>query len=200
MNNYTSNLKNPKSVLFVMLVLLLVVGSFAAYAYAQQSKNDTVAIRTIKLSTLHPKYDSVDELIAAENATFVGRGVVLDNGTVRSKVVSRTPGAPPEVSTDYKLDVQSVVKGDDTLSEITVSLLGGTVKNERYAYESFIPELKKGDIVIVFALLGDDGKYYPLAGSTAIAVQKEDGSFSLGEDTLTTTDAVTFTEQSLTRQ
>lgn len=199
MKDHTIKLKDSKSALFVILALFIVVAAFTVYTYTKQSKNDTAAIQTMELSTLHPKYTSVDELIAAKDATFVGRGIVLDNGTVRSKVVSKAPGAPPEVNTDYKLDVQSVIKGDNIPSEITISLLGGTVEDKNYVYESFIPQLKKGDTVMVFALLGDDGKYYPLAGSTAIAVQKEDGSFSLGEDTLTTAGTVTFTEQSIIR-
>lgn len=186
-------------IIITTFILVSTVAVIATVAYSMQPKKEVSVTRMVKLSPLYRTYASVNELMTAPDASFVGRVVILDDGTVRSRKIPGAPlEAPPEVNTDYRVRVESVIKGSDVPSQAVIALMGGTVQDTRYVYE-FVPRLHKGDSVIVFALKGeDDGKYYPLAGSTAVALQQKDdrSKYRLGDETLNT-GALIFTEQDL---
>lgn len=178
----------------MIIAALVAVAILAIYINAQTEIIKPDATRTMESSTLHPTYTSIDEMMKDPELSFVGRAIVADDGKVRSQIVPNAPTeAPPIVHTDYRLKVESVIFGQNIPNKITISVMGGQVEETRYLYEN-IPDLKKGDTVIVFALLGDDGKYYPLSGDTAVAIQKDDSHFTLSEGTINT-GPVTFTER-----
>lgn len=200
MNSHTLKLTQLRNILLVAGVVLLAL-LVAVIARSVQSEDKSGAADTVQLSALHPTYSSVDDITSSPEAAFVGQAVVLDEGTVRSNKIPGDPAeAPPEVHTDYTLQVTSLIHGKDTSPQITIAVMGGVVEGKRYTYEG-VPQLKKGDTIIVFASLGNDGKYYPLAGSTAIATQQQEGksTFTLSEATIPS-GKTTFSEQDLRKQ
>lgn len=200
MNKQAYKSIRTKYLILAAALLIVVMMGVAAYVISSKQTKESAVVeptRTVSLSTFHPTYASLAELVAASDTSFAGQAVVLDEGVARSeRFENDPPQAPPQVHTDFKLKVKSVVKGEGVPSEITVAMMGGTVDDTRYVYEGSVPKLKKGDVVMVFAFLGNDGKYYPLSGSTAVAVQRGDGRFTLTKDTINTGE-ITFTEADL---
>lgn len=195
MNNHTSKLANKKSALLIIVVVFVGVAT-AIGIMLMQPKPEVAVTRTVEFSALHPTYTSIKQLISADDVAYVGQATLLDDGTVRSDKVSDEPDeGPPMVETDYTLAVKSIIKGKNIPSKITISVMGGVVGDTRYLVVD-IPKLHKGDNVIVFASLGRDGKYYPLAGGSAIAIQDGSSKYSLSADVIST-GAVTFSEKDI---
>ncbi|PID33320.1 hypothetical protein CR969_01380 [Candidatus Saccharibacteria bacterium] len=176
---------------------LVVTAGVTAYVFSQVSPDnskDSPIVRTIPnpdgskvdntvaVEALHPTYDSVEQVLGEKDLKFVGKVIISDNGT---SVISKVNKYSDEttVNTEYKAKVKTVLKGKNVKDSIVLSFLGGIDGKTRYAVEG-IPQLKKGDVVMVFASLGGDGKYYPLSGGTAVAIQKPDGKFELTKYTI----------------
>src|SRR5690554_5453818 len=114
MNNRTLKFKYSRNTVIAVFVLVFGTGVAVTIQTMRTNKATTPAVNTIELSTLHPAYASVDQMISAPEADLVARAVVLDSGTVRTQTFPGTPSeAPPEVHTDYRLEVKSIVKGKD---------------------------------------------------------------------------------------
>lgn len=132
--------------------------------------------KIIQPATLHPVYGSIQELVASPDATLVAEAVVADGGRAISRRTHDDSAVPPEVRTEYALKVEQIMKGDAGHRRVTISLLGGKTRDV-WSVREGVPELKRGDRIVLVAFLGNDGKYYPLSGGTAIALQQSDASF-----------------------
>ncbi|PID32801.1 hypothetical protein CR956_00530 [Candidatus Saccharibacteria bacterium] len=150
--------------------------------------------KTIEMITDYPTYDSVEQMLKEKDLKFVGKVVISDNGMTVVRKINKDSN-DTMVDTEYKARVETVIKGKNIKDNIVLSFVGGIDSSTRYVTEG-VPQLKKDDVIIVFASLGGDGKYYPLSGSTAIAVQKSYGRFEMSKHTLNK-GSFTFTEKSL---
>lgn len=191
---------NRKSALWVLIAvsLLLAVSVFAA-TYNRSSRDEVGNIEIVPISLDHKTYGNALEL--KEDSHTVLAGVVVDDGITKRGASPGRSGdgkeIPGIVRTEYSVKVDKLYKGDtDEGKTIAVVLTGGTIDGQKYEIEG-IPQLVKGEEMLMYLSKGEDGKYYPMSGSTAIAVQKADGSYSLGEDTIGKGGDVTFTEQDL---
>lgn len=164
----------------VLLFFIVLIGLLVAYRnYAR----DGAYLQTVTLSSLHPTYESAESMLLSNDASLVAEAVVEDDGKVVSSPRSGDSSAPPRVSTIYQVKLEKIIKGNVDSKVVTLSLMGGIAEQTNYVMEG-VPRLKKGDRVVFFASHGDDGKYYPLSGSTAIALTDSSGNFSLTDATI----------------
>ena len=159
----------------IMLIGLLVI-------YRNYARNDAYS-QTVNLSTLHPVYESVGSMLLSDDASLVAEAVVADNGKVVSSPRSGDNSVPPRVNTIYQVKLEKIIKGNVDSRVVALSLMGGIAEETNYILEG-VPKLKKGDRVVFFASRGEDGKYYPLSGSTAVALVDGSGNFSLTDATI----------------
>lgn len=166
------------TILLATLVTLL----YFAIHYKTKTQVDTPT-QIVKMSTLHPTYDSVEAMIKAEDASLAAEAVVIDEGKVRSTRDVADENVPPDVHTDYRVRLTKVIKGDVDSREVVITLMGGVVDRTNYVMEG-VPRLHKGDRILVVAYHGSDGKYYPLSGSTAVSVIDNAGNYRFSGATI----------------
>ena len=180
----TRNKSYNKKMLFFLAVLSLTVLtiSLCLVSYYKSNNQVNVATRTVNISTFHSIYYSVEEMVGvmmrAEDISLIAEAVVIDNGAVRSVRDVSDESVPPDVHTDYKIRIINLMKGEAGVKEVTIALMGGVVDGVSYEIEG-APSIKKGDRIVVFAYHGRDGRYYPLSGSTAIALIDRSGNYNL---------------------
>ena len=183
-HKYNLNLTSRKKTLVLMALSLLLTAVVLSIIILNQANiNEVKSVRTVQMSTTHPVYRSVESMINAKETSLVAEAVVMDNGTVRSVRDVADENVPPDVHTDYVIELTRVIKGDARVKSATIALMGGAVNGTNYVLEG-VPTLKKGDHILVFASRGRDGKYYPLSGGTAIAKYSGRGQYSLTRETI----------------
>ena len=183
-HKYNLNLTSRKKTLVLMALSLLLTAVVLSIIILNQANiNEVKSVRTVQMSTTHPVYRSVESMINAKETSLVAEAVVMDNGTVRSVRDVADENVPPDVHTDYVIELTRVIKGDARVKSATIALMGGIEDKTNYVIEG-VPALKKGDRILVFASHGRDGKYYPLSGGTAIAKYSGRGQYSLTKETI----------------
>lgn len=184
-NRHGDSLVNKKKASILMIAALLLAVTIVLYliSFYQVNTRKNMPMRTVQMSTMHPVYGSVESMINAKETSLVAEAVVMDNGTVRSVRDVADENVPPDVHTDYVIELTRVIKGDARVKSATIALMGGIEDKTNYVIEG-VPALKKGDRILVFASHGRDGKYYPLSGGTAIAVRDDKGRYSLTKETV----------------
>ena len=184
-NRHGDSLVNKKKASILMIAVLLLAVTIVLYliSFYQVNTRKNTPMRTVQMSTMHPVYGSVESMINAKETSLVAEAVVMDNGTVRSVRDVADENVPPDVHTDYVIELTRVIKGDARVKSATIALMGGIEDKTNYVIEG-VPALKKGDRILVFASHGRDGKYYPLSGGTAIAVRDDKGRYSLTKETV----------------
>lgn len=184
-NRHGDSLVNKKKASILMIAVLLLAVTIVLYliSFYQVNTRKNMPMRTVQMSTMHPVYGSVESMINAKETSLVAEAVVMDNGTVRSVRDVADENVPPDVHTDYVIELTRVIKGDARVKSATIALMGGAVNGTNYVLEG-VPTLKKGDHILVFASRGRDGKYYPLSGGTAIAKYSGRGQYSLTRETI----------------
>lgn len=151
--------------------------------------------KSIELTPLYPSYESIDAMFDSKELSIVAKVVVIDNGvSISKKVESGLDIETNSVTTEYRVSIKRIFKGDEAAKDVTVSFMGGVSNGTRY-YVDGVPTLKKGDEIIIFASVGDDGKYYPLSASTAVAIKDQNGKFILSNHAIT--NGASFNESDL---
>jgi hypothetical protein len=112
-----------------------------------------------------------DEQSMRADADLVVAGRVVGVGTV-----SRLEPVP---LTDFRVAVDSVYKGTAT-ETITVAMTGGDTAATRYVVHG-VPALQSGHRYLFYLHRGDDGRFYPLAGSSAVGAEAA-GSFEFSTE------------------
>lgn len=154
---------NRSSTLWAVGATLLALAAVAAFSIANRGNGE---LQIIHLDADYKTYSTSAELKAAANTIF--SGTILDNGTTRDSAA--TPGVP---RTEFSVRVDRVHKGDVKNGDtVVVVLTGGTVGNRKYVFEDMdLPA--RDSSMLMYLEKGSDGKYYPLAGGTALASKKE---------------------------
>lgn len=115
-----------KKALVVATVLLATLVTLLYFAIYHKTKTQVdTPTQTVKMSTLHPTYDSVEAMIGAEDASLAAEAVVIDEGKVRSTRDVADENVPPDVHTDYRVRLAKVIKGDVDSREVVITLMGG---------------------------------------------------------------------------
>jgi|GEM_PF-6101283 len=155
--------------LILAAVALVLVGGLAV-ALNPRSPESVTHVQKISLD--HKMYASAKEL--KDDSDLIVRGTVLDNGrTVDGQPLHTEDGkeVPGTPTTEFGVKVVKTFKGTTAANEITVVLTGGVSGDTRFEAEG-MPWLAKQATTILYLHLGEDGKYYPMAGGAAIAAQK----------------------------
>lgn len=173
-----------RKIIFVTLALLVMLAALCCLAVYYEAHNRTITpMQTVKMSTFHPRYESVEAMMQAKDASLAAEAVVIDEGKVRSTRDVADENVPPDVHTDYRVRLTKVIKGDVDSREVVITLMGGVVDRTNYVMEG-VPRLHKGDRILVVAYHGSDGKYYPLSGSTALSVIDHAGNYHFTSATI----------------
>lgn len=150
-------------------------------------------MQTVHLEPFYKSYESIEELMAESDLKLAATGTVTSLKEVTKQ--DRSYPAPPIVNSDFLISIDTVVTGE-IAGDITLSVSGGVADDDKVYVSEGVPDLTVGDRILFFASLGDDGKYYPLAGSTAIAFRNDDSSYTVSEHTVTgNADRTTTIEQ-----
>ncbi|MBX6334950.1 hypothetical protein IRY61_06470 [Candidatus Saccharibacteria bacterium] len=155
----------------IVATAALAVIIFAVFVIMPDERHTASRVQKINLD--HKTYSNLKEL--EDDADVIIRGTVFDAGKtlagapLRSEDGREVPGIP---TTEFQVAVKKIYKGIVTDDQVTVVLTGGTLEGTRYEAEG-MPWLVKHSDTIMYLHLGDDGKYYPLAGGAAIALRRE---------------------------
>jgi hypothetical protein len=158
---------------FKILVPIIVVVVLAGITIAVTSSNKQVAVTHVqKVSLDHKTYSNTKEL--KDESDLVIRGTVQGDGrTIAGPPLIAEDGqeVPSTPMTEFTVTALKVFKGSLSGDQITVVLTGGVAGDTRYEVEG-MPWLSKQQNAIFYLHLGEDGKYYPMAGGAAIASKK----------------------------
>ena len=126
-NRHGDSLVNKKkaSILMIAVLLLAVTIVLCLISFYQVNTRKNTPMRTVQMSTMHPVYGSVESMINAKETSLVAEAVVMDNGTVRSVRDVADENVPPDVHTDYVIELTRVIKGDARVKSATIALMGG---------------------------------------------------------------------------
>lgn len=174
---------HKKTLVVATVLLATLVALLFLILYYKPYTQVNEPMRIIKMSTLHPVYGSMEEMMQAKDASLAAEAVVIDEGKVRSTRDVADENVPPDVHTDYRVRLTKVIKGDVDSREVVITLMGGVVDRTNYVMEG-VPRLHKGDHILVVAYHGSDGKYYPLSGSTAVSVIDNAGNYRFSGATI----------------
>lgn len=181
--NHRKSAYHKRNITMMFVILgLFSLSSGLLVVYRNYTRSDA-QLKTVHLSSLHPTYESTESMLLSSDAALIVEAVVADDGKVTASPRSGDNSAPPRVSTVYQVEVEKIIKGHIDSKTVTISLMGGIFDNTNYIKEG-VPKLRKGDRIVCFASRGDDGKYYPLSGSTAIAQIDNAGRFTLTSSTI----------------
>lgn len=181
--NYRKSIYNKRNAIIATAALALLVFLIGLFiVYRNHTASDT-QLKIVHLSSLHPTYESAESMLASNDAALVAEAVVVDDGQVIASPRSGDGSVPPRVSTVYKVELGKIIKGHVDGKMVSISLMGGIVDKANYVAEG-VPKLHRGDRVVFFASRGDDGKYYPLSGSTAIARINDSGQAVFTDETI----------------
>lgn len=151
--------------------------------------------KSVELTPLYPSYKSFDAMLDSKELSLIAKVIVVDNGvSISKKIESGLDIETNSVTTEYKVNIKRVFRGDEASKDVVVSFMGGVSNGTRY-YVDGVPSLKKGDEIVIFASVGDDGKYYPLSASTAVAIKDQNGKFILSNHAIT--NGASFNESDL---
>lgn len=143
-NRHGDSLVNKKKASILMIAALLLAVTIVLYliSFYQVNTRKNMPMRTVQMSTMHPVYGSVESMINAKETSLVAEAVVMDNGTVRSVRDVADENVPPDVHTDYVIELTRVIKGDARVKSATIALMGGIEDKTNYVIEG-VPALKK---------------------------------------------------------
>ncbi len=167
-----------KNIIITAVLFLVAVGTLTIWALKDNEPTNGHS-NTVALHVDHPTYTSLREL--EEDTEYIFIGTVRGEGKYRPE--NTQPGVKidnPIPYTDYKVDVEEVIKGKIKEISITFSQLGGIWNDTLYTVEA-LPELTAGNSYVFFALEGD-GKYGGMSGGYAVS-PIVDGKFTLKEQT-----------------
>jgi len=170
-------------VVAIILILVLELNDTQKFSTNLQNyqppTNQGDAKKTVGISLDHKTYGTTRDL--REDSTVVLIGTVLDEGTTKESPSSAISGdgmpAPGLVKTYFPVRVDKILKGEADTT-ITVVLTGGVVNDTKYIAEG-IPWPSRNNSVIMYLIKGEDGKYYPLAGGSALAIRGQDDKYIL---------------------
>jgi hypothetical protein len=164
----------------------------------QQAIAATPATDVVTLHTDHPTYQGLNNLSGGSETVI--RGTVLGAQAGDTIPFPDDPTGPrtPIPQTDYTVRVEQTHKGTVRVGQtIKVVLAGGLSGSQQFEQEG-VPVLTANTQYVFFLLNGDDTKFYPLAGGSAVATKNADGSFTLSAET-TGSDPLSFTQAQLSK-
>jgi hypothetical protein len=132
----------------------------------------------------HATFSAVNDLAAAASNVVYGTVESSQPGESTSLGVDPSTGTalPALPHTDFLVLVGKSIKGSiSSGSQITVTLAGGITDTGPVTVDG-VPTLPFGTNLLFFLNAGNDGKYYPLAGGSAIAAETTSGQFVLPDD------------------
>jgi hypothetical protein len=118
----------------------------------------------------HMVYDNETAMRADADAVVTGR--VMGPG-----VLSRVQPVP---LTDFRVTVDTSYKGSLT-GTITIAMTGGETDGATIVVDG-VPKLQAGQRFLFYLHRGTDGRFYPLAGSTAVGVEVARDSFRFARE------------------
>ena len=181
--NHRKSVYHKRNIAIVFVALAIFILSIGLLVIHRHYTTSDTQPKIVHLSTLHPTYESTESMLLSNDAVLVAEAVVADDGRVIASLRSGDNSAPPRVSTVYQVELGKIIKGRVDSKTVIISLMGGVVDKTSYVMEG-VPKLHKGDRVVFFASRGDDGKYYPLSGSTAISVIDNSGKYHFSGATI----------------
>jgi hypothetical protein len=118
----------------------------------------------------HPVFATRSELV--RNSDYIVVGIVQSVFYPETPIIGTDPYGKPVADvphTHYTVSVKRILRVAGNLrgSTITVVVVGGKT-NDGYAVAEGIPSLKIGSKYLFFLRQSDNGKYFPVAGNTAI--------------------------------
>lgn len=169
-------------VAFTAIAVLLVENKHAIGSLVfKDDKTTTIPddnLSRVAISLDYKTYKNLNDL--EEDSDTIILGTVVDSGTtIQGSPIGVSPDGQPVpglVKTVFSVRVERVLRGGAE-SDISIVLPGGVIGDTRFIAED-IPWIAKGVRAIMYLTEGDDGKYHPLAGGSAIA-QNQSGKFIL---------------------
>lgn len=183
-------IKTSKTLVLTVFAVIVVAVAFAlgsgqrtelSFQESNPTPHQDEGLKKVAISLDHRTYTNTEELGGDSEVILLGS--VRDEGKTSQdpSVGTSVDGEPIPglVKTSFSVRVDKLLKGHADPA-ITVVLPGGTVGDMEYVVEN-TPWLSQGDSVIMYLVKGEDGRYHPLAGGSAIAVKNSAGKYTLPE-------------------
>jgi hypothetical protein len=187
-----------KRAAFIVAAMVATAAVVVAFVSVGQSRSRENGTTQIHLHADHMSYDGLNNLVGAADAVFVGTVTATQPGTsipAPPNPAGETQADIPQ--TDLSVHVDASEKGALAPGQtVTVTITGGAGPGGENIELEGVPPTTTGGQYVFFVIRGDDGKFYPLAGGSAIATKNSNGSFLLSGAT-TGGEPLTFTTTQL---